>query len=125
MLLNEILKDFEKAIQKLEKVLKLKKTDIIRDSGIKRFELCFDLAWKSAKEFARNQRVECYSPVECFKSAFQLKLIDYDTEWLDMVKDRNLTVHLYKEEMADKVYKNLPGYLKMFKSLLKKIQEEM
>ncbi|MEW6102753.1 MAG: HI0074 family nucleotidyltransferase substrate-binding subunit [bacterium] len=112
-----IYKDFEKAIKRLKEVLKLEKTEITRDSAIKRFELCFDLSWKSIKVFAKDQRVECYSPRECFKIAFQLSLIDYDEAWLRMIDDRNLTAHLYKEEYADDVYSRLPKYLKMFKKL--------
>ena len=41
-MLNEILKDFQKAIERLEEVLILEKTEINRDSAIERFELCFD-----------------------------------------------------------------------------------
>lgn len=50
-----ILKDFKRAIVKVEEVLKLEKTEIVRDSSIKRFELCFDLAWKSIKIYAQIQ----------------------------------------------------------------------
>lgn len=119
---HPVFKDFEKSIKRLDEVLKLKKTGIIRDSAIKRFELCFDLAWKSSKAYAKSKGVECYSPKDCFKEAFQLKLIDYDEQWLDMLNDRNLTTHLYKEEQADKVYSKLANYLKMFKRLLSKLK---
>jgi len=44
-----ILEDFEKAINKLDEVLDMEKTEVVRDSAIKRFELCFDLAWKSLR----------------------------------------------------------------------------
>jgi len=107
-MLNEILRDFQKAIERLGEVLKLEKTEVVRDSAIKRFELCFDLAWKSIKELARENVIECYSPKECFKAAFQLRLIEHDERWLQMLKDRNLVVHLYKEEMAEKIYQRLP-----------------
>jgi len=117
---NKIIEDFQKTIERLEEVLKLKKTEIIRDSAIKRFELCFDLAWKSIKNFAKDEGVECYSPKECLKVAFQLKLIEHDKRWLKMLDDRNLVVHLYKEEMAEKVYQKLPEYLKMLKALFEK-----
>ena len=121
-MLNEILKDFQRAIERLEEVLGLEKTEIIRDSAIKRFELCFDLSWKSVKELARENGIECYFPKECLKAAFQLKLINHDERWLQVVKDRNLTAHLYKEEMAEKIYQKLPEYLEMFKSLFKKLE---
>jgi len=119
---NKILKDFQKTIERLGEVLKIEETEITRDSAIKRFELCFDLAWKSVKNFARENGMECYSPKECFKVAFQLKLIEHDEEWLEMIKDRNLTTHLYKEEQAEKIYKKLPEYLKMFKNLFPKFK---
>ena len=60
--------NFSKAINKLEDVLSLEKTEIIRDSAIKRFEICFDLAWKSIKLYARNEGIECNSPRKCFKA---------------------------------------------------------
>jgi len=46
---NEILENFARAIKKLDEVLAVPKDEISRDSAIKRFELCFDLVWKSIK----------------------------------------------------------------------------
>jgi len=123
-MLNKILDDFKRIIVKLEEVLKLEKTDIIRDSAVKRFELCFDLAWKAIKVFAQESGITCFSPKECFKTAFQLKLIDYEEKWLEMIADRNLFVHLYKEETVDKLYSKLFEYAKMFKDLLTKLEEK-
>lgn len=121
-MLNEFLiNDFKKTIKRLEKALFLKKTDITRDSAIKRFELCFDLSWKSIQNYAKNQGIECNSPRACFKTAFQLNLINHEEEWLSMIDDRNLTTHLYKEEFADEVYSRLNKYLEMFKDLSKKL----
>lgn len=117
------LEDFSKAIKKLEEVLRVKKTEITRDSAIKRFELCFDLAWKSIKDYARKQGIECYSPRECFKTAFQLKLVGYQEDWLKMIDDRNLTVHLYSEEDAEGVYSRLENYLQLFNRLLSRLKK--
>ncbi len=115
---SPILEDFKKSIKKLEEVLILGKTDVVRDSAIKRFELCFDLCWKLIKEYAKKQGVECNSPRSCFKTAFQLQLINNDEKWLEMLDDRNLATHLYKEEYADQIYSKLSGYLNLFKALL-------
>lgn len=116
------LDDFEKSTAKLEEVLRLEKSEIVRDSAIKRFELCFDLAWKCIQSYARREGVECYSPRACLKTAFQLNLIDYDEDWLKVLDDRNLTVHVYKEEYANEVYSRFPNYVKLFKNLLNKLQ---
>lgn len=108
---------------RLEEVLKESKTDIVRDSAIKRFELCFDLACKVIKQIAKKEGLECNSPRSCFKLGFQLKLYDYDETWLDMIEDRNKSVHLYSQPSADEIYAHLPDYLLLFKKLLKNIQE--
>jgi len=121
---NYIFKDLKTAVNNLEEVLSLKeKTEIIRDSAIKRFEICFDIAWKSIKNYAKSEGIECFSPRDCFRSAFQLKLIDNEDDWLNMVNDRNLTTHLYNEEQADKVYSKLSNYLELFKKLIKSMNQ--
>jgi len=118
-----ILEDFRRTISRLEEALSLEKTDIVRDSAIKRFEMCFDLAWKNIQIYARNEGVECHSPRGCLKSAFQLNLIDYDERWLEMLEDRNLTVHMYKERYAEEVFARLPKHLDLFKSLAQRLSE--
>ena len=118
-----ILEDFSKSIERLREILILKKNAINRDSAIKRFELCFDLSWKSIKIYAKIQGVECYSPRSCFKTAFQLKLFEYDKRWLKMIDDRNLSTHVYHEELADQVYESLPLHLSLFENLYSKLNE--
>lgn len=117
-----IIEDLEKAIEKLKIVLNMEKTEVVRDSAIKRFELCFDMAWKSTKEYARLKGMECYSPIDCFKVGFQLKIIDHNEKWVQMVKDRNMSVHVYKEEWAEELFSRLPDYLKLFKDLFSKLK---
>lgn len=120
---NPLLEDFEKTILRLEDVLKLVKTEVVRDSAIKRFELCFDLSWKCIKLYAKREGVECFSPRDCLKVAYQLGLIDYDETWLKMLDDRNLTVHVYKEKYAEEVYSRLFNYTEYFRKLLNRIKE--
>ncbi len=118
-----ILKDFKRTITRLEEALSLEKTDIVRDSAIKRFELCFDLAWKNIQVFARKEGIECHSPRSCLKTAFQLNFIEYNEDWLEMQEDRNLTVHMYKENIAENVYTRLASYVPLFKGLAQKLSE--
>lgn len=120
---NFIIEDFRKAVKKLEEILEMEKTEVVQDSAIKRFEFCFDLAWKSIKYFAKKQGEECFSPRECFKTGFQLKFIDYSNEWLAMIEDRNLTSHTYSLQYADEVYGRLNGHLAKFKELLDHLEK--
>ena len=116
-----LLKDFQRSISRLKEVLALDKTEIIRDSAIKRFELCFDLAWKCIQDHARAEGLDCYSPRNCLKTAFQLDLIDYDENWLKMLDDRNLAVHTYKEKYAEEIYRRLATYSDLLSSLAKRL----
>lgn len=119
--MDEILKDFNQVIAALKEVLSVEKTKITRDSALLRFQLCFELAWKAIKVYARAEGTECFSPKSCFQTAFQLGLVDYDEDWLKMIEDRNLVVHLYGEEMADEIYEHLSNYLSLFEKLSAKL----
>lgn len=120
--MEEILKDFNQTIIALKEVLAVEKNKITRDSALLRFQLCFELAWKAIKVYSRKEGVECFSPKSCFQTAFQLNLVDYDENWLNMVNDRNLIVHLYEEDMADKIFSRLPDYLTLFEKLYLKLK---
>lgn len=74
-----------------------------RDSAVKRFEFTVELAWKSIQMFLREQKIICRSPKESFKEAFKFGLIKDDPRWIEMIEDRNLTVHTYDENFAKEV----------------------
>ena len=122
--MEEILKDFNQAISALKEVLAVEENKITRDSALLRFQLCFELAWKTIKIYSRKEGVECFSPKSCFHTAFQLNLVDYDENWINMVEDRNMIVHIYAEEMADKIYSRLLEYLELFEKLYSKLSSK-
>ena len=122
--MEEILKDFNQAISALKEVLAVEENKITRDSALLRFQLCFELAWKTIKIYSRKEGVECFSPKSCFQTAFQLNLVDYDENWINMVEDRNMIVHIYAEEMADKIYSRLLEYLELFEKLYSKLSSK-
>lgn len=122
--LEALKEEFQEAVQRLEEVLREEKTDFIRDSAIKRFELAFDLSWKLLKAFFEEKGVICVSPLGCFKEAYHQGLIDYEPAWVEMVKTRNKTAHTYKEALAEEVYNNLPEILKAFQKLLPVLLKE-
>ncbi len=70
------------------------------------------MAWKVIQEYAKDQGLRCYSPRECIKTAFELKLFDYDETWLSMISRRNESVHIYNDKFADTLYDDLSDYLK-------------
>ena len=122
----ELLNQFQKAVEKLANVLELEENEYIRDSAIQRFEFTFELSWKAIKAFLETKTIICRSSKDCFREAFQQELIDYDQIWTDdMIKARNRTVHTYNEDLAEKIYSELPGFLKAFKKLLENLKKEI
>ena len=103
------LAQFAKALTRLNEALAAPKSDIVRDSAIQRFEFTIDMAWKLVKTCLEEKYgVVCQSPKECFRSAYNQKLLEYDEFWLELVDMRNQTSHTYKEEIAQSVYERLP-----------------
>lgn len=120
--MEELLNAFKKAIERLGEALKEEKTTLNRDAAIQRFEFTVELAWKCVQKFLKEQMIICRSPKECLKEAFKFGLIDDDQRWLMAFDDRNLTTHTYREEIAEKIFVNLAGYLEIFQKLMDKLE---
>lgn len=121
--LEATIKQFESALTRFREAMAVPKNDIVRDSAIQRFEFTLDLSWKMLKAFLEEKKgVVCASPKECFRETYRQGLIEYSDEWIKLVDMRNETVHTYKEEMAEKIYAQLPNALKHFEILLSVIK---
>lgn len=105
--------EFRRALDRLEEALNLASNNPLGvDASIQRFEFCYELAWKSLREIlARDHGVEVASPKTTLQEAYKLKLIDSEQLWLDMLRDRNLTSHTYRESLAKEIFTRLPSYL--------------
>jgi len=114
---------FKRAVSRLEESMSKEKTTERRDSALMRFQLSFDTAIKSTKNYLKSQGQECYTAKQCLRSAFQVGLIDHDPAWLEMVDDRNEIIHTYDESIADSIYGKLKTYLQLFKSLINKLEQ--
>jgi hypothetical protein len=49
-------------------------------------------------------------------------LLTQDEVWVQMVQDRNLSVHTYNEGLANQLYARLPRYLPAYRQLLGELQ---
>lgn len=116
--MKELFASFEKSLQRLKEVLE-EETTINRDAAIKRFEFTVELAWKCLQKFLREEGTVCRSPKECLKEAFKFGLVEDDPGWMEILEDRNLTIHLYDEKTVDEIYQRLPRYLTILEGLKK------
>ena len=116
--LESLRKQFETALERLNRVLAEPKTEIVRDAAIKRFEFTFDLSWKTMRAFLDERKgISCNSPKECIREAYRQGLIEYDVLWIQMTDWRNRIVHEYSEEFADEHYEKLPKLCELFKQM--------
>lgn len=124
--LEEAVVDFEKFESNLSDPYDARFYRTLRDSMIQRFELSVDLFWKYLKivleeEFKKESEFNAPKPV--IRSACNAKLItEQDAEvFLKMVADRNMSSHIYKEEVADQISGNIENYFRIMKNYSEKL----
>lgn len=68
-----------------------------REGVIQRFEYCFELAWKTAKDYLEYGGVVFpeVTPRKVLKEAVSAGLIADGQVWIDMLSHRNLLSHTY------------------------------
>ena len=88
----------------LETVCEINKTNlnkIYTMAIIQAFEMSFELAWKTMKDYLEHDGILADSPRTTIKEAFSSRLIEDGQLWIDMMEARNKTSHTYKEEFAN------------------------
>ena len=118
------LKNFRNALKRLEEAAEKlaidKENDIIRDALMQRFEFTYELAWKTTKEYLESMGImDKNFPRAVIQEAYIQNLIKNEENWLGMIKDRNMTSHLYKESLAKEIADRiLDLYIIEFNNLL-------
>jgi len=94
------------------------------DACIQRFEFVVELFWKLLKRILESRGQQAVYPKDVLQEAYAGHLIDDDTLWLQMLKDRNQTSHTYDEEFADKIYAHIKLYFPQLKKTYEKLYEK-
>ena len=118
--------NLEKAYLSLEKALsKSSLSELERAGLIKIYELTFELAWKTLKDYLEDQAIAVKYPRETIKEAFKYELIEDGELWLEMLGNRNLMVHAYDEARAKQAHKLISEkYFKALKQVLEKLRDK-
>lgn len=96
--------------------------EFYQDALIKRFELAFELAWKTIRIYFAEEgyKLMTGSPKAVLAGAFQEGIIQNEQIWLDMLADRNDATHDYDNELAKKVAEKISSrYAKELTKLTK------
>jgi nucleotidyltransferase substrate binding protein (TIGR01987 family) len=92
---------FNKALDRLHEALAENETPFVRDSIIQRFEMTFEMAWKSLYRYLSDKGEEVAAKAwDVLPVAFASRLIADAELWDQMRSYRNDTSHEYKEAMA-------------------------
>jgi nucleotidyltransferase substrate binding protein (TIGR01987 family) len=100
-----------------------------RDSVVQRFEYTIELFWKYLRLYLESEKhlqIPTNTPSDTIRSACQARILsEEDAEYcIDMIKARNLTSHIYKEEIAEQLMRDIPGYYQKMKQVTAKIAPE-
>ena len=90
-------------VEKKQELNKLEK-----QGYIKAFEYTYELAWNSIKDFYEYQGESgLQGSRDVFMLAFERGLINDGEGWMKMIGDRNLTSHVYNQDVADEIAENI------------------
>jgi len=98
--------NFKKAINQLSRFLEHKSLNELEEQGlIQAFEYTFELAWKTLQDFLEEESgyFELKGPRPVLKQAFKDDIISAGEVWMEMLNDRNRSVHTYDEEIAREI----------------------
>jgi len=119
------LNSYEKALSNLSEAIELNKerdlTKLEEQGLIKGFELVHEQAWLTLKdyfEFVGDDRI--HGSRDAFRLAFKYDLIEHGDVFMQSIKTRQLGVHTYNENTAEKIHKDILNiYFIEFEKLLK------
>lgn len=118
-----------RSIEKYKKALVDKNIDfeireMLRDSLIKRFELTYDLLWKYLREYMiLMHSITADSPRKVFQECLSLGLTNRaeTKELINLIEDRNLTTHVYDENLANRVANEIQKHHDVIDIIIRKV----
>ncbi len=73
-------------------------TELELQGVIQAFEVSQEFSWKVMKDFLEEQgKTDLFGSKNAVREAFNVGLISEGEIWLDMIKSRNVTSHIYDE----------------------------
>lgn len=104
--LIESYETFKKAFSKLKEFVDTDNgSEKDKAAIIHAYEYTFELWWKSLQRYLQDfETITEYGPGSTIRNAFQYGLIGEGQDYMDLLKDRNLIAHTYKENVATEIY---------------------
>ena len=102
----------DRSMENLKKALGELQAYILESTGrkvekagiIQGFEFCFERFWNLFQVMAEENGLSAQLPRLAISAAYHLGFLSEEALWLKMMKDRNLTSHVYNEETANLIH---------------------
>jgi nucleotidyltransferase substrate binding protein (TIGR01987 family) len=118
-----------RALATLSEAVRLAAPSVLeRDGTIQRFEYTFEACWKACQAFLEDaEGLRQASPKGSFRAAGRAGLLDPAEVViaLRMVDDRNRTVHVYLETVAQEIHARLAEYAALLAALLARMDARL
>ena len=106
--IQQSLTNLGRALARLQEALNEPDSNsLVIDGTIQRFEFVIELFWKAFKRILSREGIQVSTPRESIKQAYQVGWIEDEEAWLEMLRDRNETSHVYDEAMARRLYESI------------------
>ncbi len=112
--LNRAVERFKEALQAIKKEPNNK---LYKIALIGSFQFCFELSWKTLKDYLAYSGSSASLPRDVIKQAFHFQLIDDGQVWIEMLEDRNLMAYVYDEKKAEQASSSIQ--MKYYDAILK------
>ena len=103
--------NYEKAFGRLSRAIEVVRAtpddDLLQSGLVRTYEYTFELAWKTLKDYLEVEGFLLRSPRETIRQGFQSGYITNAEDWLQALADRNLTVHIYDDEVIARVLRDI------------------
>ncbi len=103
--------NYEKAFNRLSRAIEIVRItpddDLLQSGLVQTYEYTFELARKTLKDYLEMEGFLLRSPRETIRQGFQSGYITNAEDWLQALADRNLTVHIYDDEIIARVLKDI------------------
>lgn len=123
--------NFERALQLLREAMAHGPealNQLEKEGVIQRFEYCFELAWKTVKDYMEASGVVfgVVMPRQVIKDAFAAKVLSDGDTWIAMLDHRNLLSHTYNPAVFEQAVEAIhQRYLPRLDDLYHVLQQEV
>jgi len=132
---EQALKTLKESIESIEEEFPASahtsKTYIVyRDSLIQCFEYCTDLVWKVLKIYLEDfekTSLDTSAPRGIVRATVNIKLLSEDegAQYMQMITNRNMTSHMYHQEVAENIARQVPSFYALMAATVERLKKNI